>query len=277
MNKPRDHSWPIPFIRKLHGEIIPGQVITIKGIVSKKDGRFDISFMKDADELHTDTYLQISCRLGENDFALNSRRNGEYGKEERHHVNFENDEEFDIRIRAREDDFEIHSNTKKISDFKFRGPLNDINYLHIDGDIILHRASWEGQYYAIPFVGDADLTPGRRLYISGKVDDKAKDFAINVKAGHDIALHFNPRFHFIGSEIVRNTQRNGVWDETEETLGDFPFHKNHIFDIIFVCEEAEMLIYVDGQLCCTYIHRISPNKIDNIEIKGDIELQAIHF
>lgn len=54
-----------------------------------------------------DIPLHISCRLKEGKIVLNSLQDGKWGKEERHGCPFKRGEEFDLRIRAHDQEFEV--------------------------------------------------------------------------------------------------------------------------------------------------------------------------
>lgn len=58
-------------------------------------------------------------------------KGAEWGKEERHSNPFAPGQEFDIRVRAHEDKFEITANQKEIAEFKHRSPLANIDHFQV--------------------------------------------------------------------------------------------------------------------------------------------------
>lgn len=72
-------------------------------------------------------------------------------------------------------------------------------------------------------------------------------FGINFKCGRgggaDIAFHFNPRVS--QGCVVRNTMQNGKW-QAEEKHGGMPFKKETPFEIIFLVEESQFKVFVNG-------------------------------
>ena len=62
---------------------------------------------------------------------LCSFKGAEWGKEERHSNPFAPGQEFDIRVRAHEDKFEITANQKEIAEFKHRSPLANIDHFQV--------------------------------------------------------------------------------------------------------------------------------------------------
>lgn len=72
-------------------------------------------------------------------------------------------------------------------------------------------------------------------------------FGINFKCGRgdgaDIAFHFNPRVS--QGCVVRNTMQNGHW-QAEEKHGGMPFKKETPFEIIFLVEESQFKVFVNG-------------------------------
>lgn len=74
--------------------------------------------------------------------------NGEWDKKEKRvRCPFKSGEEFDYRIRAHENHFEIFVDHKAVAQFEYRLPLESITHLFIAGDVELYAVSWEGKYY----------------------------------------------------------------------------------------------------------------------------------
>uniref|UniRef100_A0A914VHL7 Galectin n=1 Tax=Plectus sambesii TaxID=2011161 RepID=A0A914VHL7_9BILA len=275
----RSHTWPTPYLSKLEGtQLQPGQSLIVRGVVTGVD-RFDINLTTGPNvegEPLDNVVLHVGCRLKEKKVVLNSYLNGEWEKEKRVRCPFKSGEEFDYRIRAHENHFEVFIEHKLVAKFEYRLPLNAITHLFINGDIELYAVSWEGKYYTVPYAADipGNFYPGRKLFVSGITTKKSKEFIIDLHSGNDIAFHFDSRFK--DKVIVRNTQSEGNWGK-EERDGEFPCRKKRNCDVIIYCDEAQFKCYVDGALFCVYNHRMSPRNIDKLSISGDIELQGVHL
>lgn len=96
----------MPYLRAVEGQLEPGQTVIVKGYILSK-GRFDINLCATEDVENGDLIFHMSNRLDEGKVVLNSRKGNEWGKEERHSVSFKQGEEFDIRIRAHQEHFEV--------------------------------------------------------------------------------------------------------------------------------------------------------------------------
>lgn len=270
------HYLRIPYLTKLDNTIQPGQSLIVRGVPTGK--KFDINLATGPAVEGTDNIaLHISWRQNEKAIVLNSFENGQWKKEERHGgATIRDGEPFDLRVRAHDDRFEIFLQHKKLADFHYRVPVNMITHVSVNGEVSLQALAWEGNYYPIPYKGaiPGHFGPGRKLFVTGVPERDAKKFEINLFAGRDIALHFNPRFS--DKAIVRNSQRNGTW-ESEEREGKFPFAKDKQFDIVIVSEGDALQIFIDGEHHSTFKNRVAPNQIDGLGIEGDLQLQAIAF
>lgn len=269
----RMRNWPVPFLRSLEGRYDVGQSVFLKGAVLGE--RFHINIQAGEKIDGSDIPLHISIRPDEKKFVVNSLAGGNWGKEERHSLNFKEGDEFDIRIRALEDKFQIYSQGKEVFTFDYRAPLVTCSHLNIDGAVELHHVSWEGRFYEMPYQSAiSGLGAGKSVYVSGLIDKKANRFNINLKAGNDFALHVNPRFD--EKVIVRNYSQGDKWG-AEERDGEFNLKKDRTFDIIISCTASGYEIYVDGVPYCSFPQHIPVSKVDQITIEGDIELQGVHW
>ncbi|VDO94143.1 unnamed protein product [Soboliphyme baturini] len=268
-------AYPVPYLSKLEGDSIqPGQSLLIKGIV-KNGEKFDIS-MQTSNREGEDIPFHMSFRKKDKSLIMNTLQNGQWGKEERKKFVWKENEPFDLRIRAHDNKFEIFCNQKEVDEFEYRLPLTSINYVNIIGDIELNYVSWGGKYYPVPYEASVPngFTTGKRLFISGIPEKKAKRFSVNIlTATGDIALHFNVRFD--EKCVVRNSQFNGAW-QNEEREGKLTIEKDHIFDLMIVNEEHAFQIYFNGNHWCAYAHRTKPDSLKGLRIEGDVELQAVH-
>jgi len=275
----RDYTWPVPYLREFQEEFQPGQSLNIRGFVIGKK-RFDINLSTGPRVNGTsrdDIALHISARVEDGKFVLNSLQNNEWGKEERHSLNFKEGQEFNLRIRARHDVFELYSNGKEVANYKFRVPLQLIRCVYVDGDCELHGVNWEGKFYPIPYTTAVSMAPGKKLFVSGAATDKSKRFEINLHPANkqDFAFHYNVRCD--EKHVVRNAKLGGEWGVEEREEKKFPFQKGHAFDIIIVSEANSFNVFVDGKPHCSFNHRVNPLEIKSLSIEGDLELQGLHW
>lgn len=280
MDSNRSETWPVPYVSKLQGGgIQPGQTLIVRGIVLGE--RFDINLSSDA-SMESTIPFHLSVRLDEKAFVMNTKDGGEWGKEERKKCGFKKEEPFDIRIRAHEDKFELIVDQKSLAEYEYRKPLSAVTHLIVEGNaegattISLHAINWGGKYYPVPYQAgiDGGFQPGKKLYVSGNLEEKGKRFSINLlNSAGEKTLHLNPRFD--EKAVVRNANIGGEWGQ-EEREGKMPLEKNKVFDIIIANESYSFQIFVNGQHFCTFAHRTDPHAAVGLEIDGDVELQGVH-
>ncbi|XP_053971353.1 tectonin beta-propeller repeat-containing protein isoform X1 [Hylaeus volcanicus] len=95
----------------------------------------------------------------------------------------------------------------------------------------------------------------------------------SVVDSHDVALHFNPRLR--ENIIVRNTYHSGQWGD-EERNGNSPL-KSGNFTLEIICEERGYRIFIDDSEFTFYSHRILPQSITHLRIKGLMTLCSILY
>jgi hypothetical protein len=283
----RNNSFPVPYLSKLEGnQLQPGQSLIVRGIIVGRE-EFVINLTSGArvelDE-ETDTLdnrlLCLRVDITGRKVHLNACIDGQWGREGTVKHRWQPGDEFDIRVRCHDDDYEIFIEHKLVAKFAHYVPLTSVSHIYINGDVELYSVSWEGKYYSVPYLADVpgNFYPGRKLYVSAMTKKKAKQFYIDFhnSAAQDIALRVNPRIP--AKKIIANTKVGQNW-ATEEKLqeGDFPFKRKRNFDLLIYCEENRFLVYVDDCLVGTYEHKMSPRSIDKLSIEGDIVLQGVHL
>ncbi|MFH4973886.1 hypothetical protein AB6A40_000595 [Gnathostoma spinigerum] len=276
---PGDVAIPVPYVTKLGQKLAPGQTLIVHGKVSSEAHRFEINLMCGSAEINPGlAALHLSIRFDEKKIVMNSFKDGVWGKEERVSNPFKVNEPFDIRVRAHEDKFEISANQKAIHEYKYRIPLEDIEYLAIRGDVTLSGVHWGGRYFKLPFetvFPGGHFQPEKRLFLSGI--PKGNRFEVNfVNKKGDILFHFNPRMS--DKVIVRNAKIGASWGK-EEREGPFPFKKEIGFDLVFLNEPFSIQIFYDGERIGTYAHRTDSPKDDyyGFRVDGDVEVTGIEF
>lgn len=262
----------LPYVAKLDNSIEPGQSLVIRGqaIGDKVIVNFCNGVPIDGCEL----VFHLSCRQKENAFVLNNFDGKQWGKEVRAKGCLDKASPFCIRIRCHDNKFAVYANGKEVGEFAYRGALAAISHVQVLGELTLNAVGWEGNYYGVPYkvpiVGNFGRQ--RKLFLTFIPDDERVD--INLMAGEDIAFHFNPRFY--SKETINNSQFGGQWGK-EEKVAKFPFQRKKAVDVLFVCENDQIGVYVDSEPYCTFIHRIDPQKIDKLAISGGMELQVVNF
>lgn len=96
----------------------------------------------------------------------------------------------------------------------------------------------------------------------------------SVMESHDVALHFNPRLK--ENTIVRNTYQNGQWGD-EERNGGSPLKPGSDFTLEILCEARGYRILIDDKEFTFYSHRILPQSITHLRIKGLMTLCSVLY
>uniref|UniRef100_A0A915EAP7 Galectin n=1 Tax=Ditylenchus dipsaci TaxID=166011 RepID=A0A915EAP7_9BILA len=283
----RINSFPVPYLSKLEGnQLQPGQSLIVRGVIVGRT-EFVINLTNGPRvELDDDTDAldnRLLCLRAELEaprkIHLNACINGEWGREGTIKHKWRFGDEFDVRVRCHEDEFEVFLDHKLVARFAHYVPLTDISHIYINGDIELYSVSWEGRTYSVPYVADipGNFYPSRKLYVSGLIKKRGKQFNLELHSGQNIALRVNPRVP--SKKIVCNSRMdNQTWGEEQILQGeDFPFKRKRTFDFLIYCEDAKFIIYVDDCLLGVYEHRLNPRSIDKLCIDGDLVLHGVHL
>jgi hypothetical protein len=251
--------------------VIKGKVLDVN---PDEDPRLTINFStSDRGYDSPSIPCHMAFRFKEGSTVLNTKNNGEWGKEVHKKLPIKVGEEFDIRIRFHEDKYEVMVDQKDFAEYEHRNPLNEVSHIFIDGPIVLQRVTYGGQYYKMPYSSDINVGPGKRLLMSGVPDKGCDRFHINlVTRNGDTALQFNPRFN--EKDIIRNSKIGGEWG-TEEREGKFTMVKNQAVDICIQNEEYSFQVYINEEHYCAFAHRIPPDQVSSIEIDGEFDLQSV--
>lgn len=89
-----------------------------------------------------------------------------------------------------------------------------------------------------------------------------------------MALHFNPRLK--ENAIIRNTYQGGQWGD-EERNGNSPLKPGADFTLEIVCEARGYRIYIDDTEFTFYSHRLLPQGITHLRIKGLMTLCSVFY
>lgn len=270
-----DQAQKTPYVEKFDGRFKPGQTLMLSGKSFTGATEFSVSLSPtDQGPMDTEVTFTMSARFEDGEFVFNSKDRNGWGKEERASLPFKRGEIFYIHIRAHPDRFDIWAQRKLVHKYKHRMTLDSIRRFCIDGQIEIEHAIVAGKFETIPFQQTMSILADR-MHIQGVVKDGADKFDINLKAGQDIALNIGARFGMFSSDLIRNSQIGGKWGE-EVKSGAFPFKAERIFDITIVMDESAFDIYIDGSKFDRFAHRLPVEKINSVEINGDIELTAFY-
>jgi hypothetical protein len=101
------------------------------------------------------------------------------------------------------------------------------------------------------------------------------EFSINFKAGKDIYLHFNPRYHHSQpNEVIMNAHFGSSWGHQEKT-GGLPFASEQEGQITFHVEQDHFHVLVNGVEFATFAHRHPFNEITMVECDGDVKVKQL--
>ncbi|XP_069500303.1 galectin-4-like [Ambystoma mexicanum] len=132
---------------------------------------------------------------------------------------------------------------------------------------------------AIPYTAELQggCIPGMIFTITGTVPAKMERFAINFATGQcdgcDVAFHFNPRYDG-RDKIVCNTFKNGEWGK-EERKYEMPFKKQKDFKLTIEITKYTYQVAVDDKFCLDFKHQIGLERVQWLQIRGDICVKCI--
>lgn len=123
-----------------------------------------------------------------------------------------------------------------------------------------------------PFTKGANASNGLIFTVDGYVHPYANRFSFNLHIGGpegNIALHVDHRFD--QRCIVRNTRRDGAW-ENEERHSDIPLSQGNSFKMQVLVESQRFMIAYNQRHFCEFYHRLPFYAIDTVNIQGDVEI-----
>nr|XP_056703570.1 galectin-4 [Euleptes europaea] len=116
------------------------------------------------------------------------------------------------------------------------------------------------------------LRAGMSVYVQGVIQHSTDSFRVNFACGGDIAFHFNPRFKG-HDKVVLNTFQGGKWGKEEHKK--MPFKLGQHFEIVFIITSEHYQIMVNKNPFCEYSHRIPVERVQEVNVDGDMELQSL--
>jgi len=233
-----------------------------------------------------DVILHVNPRLNDRQLVLNAAPAGNWGGEDRKPLNITRGHQFSIIIMVTEHAFKIAVNNQHTADFPHRMPFNAAELVTVKGDVNLtqvqvypgmggmHGQPWR---FAMETPVPMNVFPGRVITISGRSNNNASRFELNLLAGNyngaDVAFHFNPRFD--QHEVVRNSCQGGGWG-AEEKQGGFPLHPGQPFEIQIVCFPEHYQVNCNGHAWFTFRHRIPYQNVQALQVKGDVQITNVY-
>uniref|UniRef100_A0AAR2KZD9 Galectin n=1 Tax=Pygocentrus nattereri TaxID=42514 RepID=A0AAR2KZD9_PYGNA len=269
----------IPYVGTIPGGLRPGMALYFQGVVNPDANEFFINHKlgtKDGD----DVAFHFNPRVNKS-MVRDSFRNGKWeGPEETQWCPFVRGSAFDIFIVA-------YVNGQRNCFFKHRMPVEKVTTLHIKGDVFMNTIGYvavshllHDKWIKSDWLCNAAVNGLFLLTLTTNHINEAKShFTINLKTGQrsvdDIAFHFNPR---VGTpSVVRNTFRNGQWQNGPEETQWCPFVRGSAFDIFIVTILFSFQAYVNGQRNCFFKHRMPVEKVTTLHIKGDVFMNTIGY
>nr|CBX45521.1 GALECTIN-8 protein [Paracentrotus lividus] len=291
---------PVPYVSQIYGGAMsPGRMIFIQGFVPAGADRFHINLQcGTSTNPRADIALHFNPRFGANVCVRNTLKGQKWGAEERgqSHFPFAFNQNFEIIILCEANQFKVAVNGQHFIEYNHRVKnLKRIDTIAIDGKVHIHSIRYQGESagykhgagsivnppmpYTGPVVGG--MTPGRLIFLSGKVRANPDRFHVNLQCGvgqnprPDIGFHFNPRFQ--AQTVVRNTLQRQSWGNEERNASYFPFAPNGFFEMIILCEAQGFKVAVNGQHFLEYAHRLPCQNINTLVIDGAVDIHQIRF
>ncbi|XP_060546020.1 uncharacterized protein LOC117658627 isoform X2 [Pantherophis guttatus] len=284
VTEPTTQNMTLPYYHLVPGGLRSGISVYVQGTVPKDSNRswvyFNVDFACGQHE-GFDIPLNFNPCFNVNKVELNTFQAGRWGHEEGHQMPFRKGEHFEIIFIVNETGYQILVNKKPFCTYKHRIPPQSVKVIHVKGDLELNSLNViepTTQNMALPYHQSVSggLRPGMSVYVQGAVPKHPKRFEVNFACGqHDgtnIAFHF--KIYFNWQKTVLNTFQAGRWGHEEHH--EIPFQKGEDFEVIFIVNEAKYQILVNKKPFCIYMHRIPPQNVKVINVKGDMELQSLN-
>ncbi|CAJ0580618.1 unnamed protein product, partial [Mesorhabditis spiculigera] len=275
---PHDGPYPVPYTTKMTSPYQEGQTIQLRGKINPDAKSVEFNLLRGHSDLPAaEAILHLKFKFDDGKIVLNSYQGGTWGKEEKESLHLKAGDDYDLRVRALADHFEVRLNGVKVHDYKHRVPFTMSEYFQVKGDCTLTHVNWGGRVYTLPwetgFANQASMPAGQKinLYAVPKGDRWNLDF---IARNGDILFHWNPRFN--EKAIVRNSQKAGTWGN-EEREGPFPFKKEHGNEITIINEPYSIQVIVDGHQIGTFQHRTADPAQDYIGFRIDGEVDIVNI
>ncbi|KAK3521065.1 hypothetical protein QTP86_027783 [Hemibagrus guttatus] len=270
------NSPSIPYTGAITGGVKTGMAFYCQGTALLTGKSFEINFIAGTREAGDVTFHMLVTFGGIT--GLQHPKGSDLGERRTHNI--------------------VYINGQKVYLFRHRLPAEKVNTLHIYGDTVINIMgtvpNWSSSTFGKELVSGTSrsvnsniqsdvpypvsnpkkaytgklpvpLRPGVALFFQGVVPSGFERFEINIIVDNDIAFHFNPR----KNSMVYDSCRNGTWEKCIENPGG-PFVSGGACDILYFINSTGYEIIVNGQPFSTFTHRFPIEKVNNIQIVGDI-------
>ncbi|XP_055268146.1 placental protein 13-like [Moschus berezovskii] len=129
-----------------------------------------------------------------------------------------------------------------------------------------------------PYQQSVSLTVGYMVKIKaniqcpcGKNPEFVVDFCTGIEKGCNIAFHFRV---YTNNVVVMNSFQEGGWQE-EKKVFSVPFMPGQPFELRFLVLENEYQVFVDNKSTYLFAHRLPPQSVKMLEVRGDIVLTSV--
>ncbi|XP_021007913.1 galectin-12 [Mus caroli] len=126
------------------------------------------------------------------------------------------------------------------------------------------------------------LYAGKMVTLQGVVPLHARRFQVDFQCGcclhpqPDVAFRFSPRFYTVKPHVICNTHQGGLWQKEIRWPG-VALQRGASFLILFLFENEEVKVSVNGQHFLHYRYRLPLSRVDTLDISGDILVKAVGF
>ncbi|KAM3852405.1 galectin-9-like isoform 2-T2 [Vipera latastei] len=282
---PTTQNMNLPYHHSVPGGLRPGTSVYVQGTVSKHSNSDWMNFNVDfacGENQGGDIPLHFNPRFTAGNVVLNTFQAGQWGHAEGHQMPFRKGEDFEIIFIVSEAGYQILVNKKPFCTYKHRIPPQSVKVIKVNGNLELNSLNVTSgptaQNMALPYHRPVPggFYPGKSVYVQGTVPQNSKRFEVNFACGqHDGAnIAFQFKVYFNWQKTVLNTFQAGRWGHEEHH--EIPFLKGEDFEVIFIVKEAKYQILVNRKPFCIYLHRIPPQSVKVINIKGQVELQSLN-
>lgn len=140
----------VPFCTPIKGGLAPGSKLDITGRPTSNPERFNVNLVCGPDGESNDLALHFDVRINFGDTpnytVRTHRQGGGYGEEERGEsfFPFVADVDFNMKIVAEYECFQIYVNEQYFSTFNYRiKPVQNVDHIFIDGDVNIYQVRFE--------------------------------------------------------------------------------------------------------------------------------------
>lgn len=272
-----------PFHGGIPNGLVEGKQININGEVV--GDHFKINFYTpDGTALHFNPRLDQGC------VVRNTKCGDSYGHEEKEGPQpFEYGQRYEMIFKVTSEHFLIAVNGQHCFEYQHRIPFEDVHELEVTGDFHVSSIVFAGGHHHrhnkhapshVPFALPIhDVRPGKMIQVLGEVLPHANKFKVNLQdgEGHDgdsenIALHLSVRLN--DHIIVANNKECGDYG-AEVRTHHFPFHHEQSFELLFLCEDDEWKVAVNGHHLMEMGHRNPFYHANHIAVHGDVVIKSI--